>query len=124
MRIQVLECKEKNSGKLTPVEGVYIEIKKGRYLDGDISHPLYAENEKYFIRTYCLEFSKKHIYFFNRFGNKNSNNGFHVGFTSLQHHRFLFLQNNHWIQKEEYIRYAINVLFLIIGAYIGFKNLK
>lgn len=124
MRIQVLECKEKNSGKLTPVEGGYIEIKKGRYLDGDISHPLYAENEKYFNRTFCLEYSKKHIYFFNRFGNKNSNTGFHVGFSWLQHQRFLLLQNRHWLQKEENIRYVINVIFLTIGVIISYKNLK
>ena len=72
-------------------------------------------------RFVCL---KKRIYFFNRFGNKDSNTGFHVGFTWLQHQRFLFLQNRHWVQKEENIRYIVNVIFLIIGAYFGFKNLK
>jgi hypothetical protein len=124
MRIQVLECKEKNSGKLTPFEDRYIEIKKGRYVDFDTSHPLYVENEKYFKRVYCLEYFRKRIYYFNRFGNNDINTGFHVGFTWLQNQRFLFLQNRHWVQKEENIRYIVNVIFLIIGAFFGFKNLK
>lgn len=124
MKVQIFECIEKNSGQLIPIGGRFIEIKKGRFIDNNTSHPLYAENEKYFKRIYCLEYYKKRIYFFNRFGIKDSNTGFHVGFTWLQHQRFLFLQNRHWIQKEETIRYVINVIFLIIGAYIGFKNLK
>jgi hypothetical protein len=124
MRVQIFECIEKNSGQLTPVDGRFVYIKKGRYIDNNTSHPLYAEKEKYFARIYCLGYLKKRIYFLNRFGNKDSNTGFHVGFTWLQHQHFLLLQNRHWVQKEENIRYVINVLFLFIGAYIGFKNLK
>lgn len=124
MKVQVLNCLEKNSGRLIPEGERTIEIKKGRFIDNDISHPLYAENEKYFKRTYCLEYSKKRIYYFNRFGNSDSNTGFHVGFNWLQHQRFLLLQNRHWLQKEESIRYIVNLVFLFLGAYIGLKNLK
>jgi hypothetical protein len=124
MKIQMLECTLKNSGKLSLVNDRYVEIKKGRFLESGTSHPLYSENEKYFKRVRCLEYFKKRIYFFNRFGNKENNAGFHVGFTWFQHHQFLLLQKRHWIQKEENIRYVINVIFLFIGAYIGFKNLK
>jgi len=124
MKIQMLECALKNSGKLSLVNDRYVEIKKGRFLESGTSHPLYLENEKYFKRVHCLEYFKKRIYFFNRFGNKENNAGFHVGFTWFQHHQFLLLQKRHWIQKEENIRYVINVIFLFIGAYIGFENLK
>lgn len=124
MKIQIFECIEKNSGQLTPVDGRFIYIKKGRFVDSDTSHPLYVENEKYFKRIYCLEYFRKRIYYFNRFGNNDIKTVFHVVFTWLQHQRFLFLQNRHWVQKEENIRYIVNVIFLIIGAFFGFKNLK
>jgi hypothetical protein len=124
MKIQVLECNLKNSGKLSLVNDRFVEIKKGRFLELGTSHPLYSENEKYFKRVYCLEYLKKRIYFFNRFGQKDSNSGFHVGFTWFQHQQFLLLQNRHWIQKEENIRYIVNLIFLIIGVYLGFQKLK
>ena len=124
MKIQVLECNLKNSGKLSLVNDRFVEIKKGRFLELGTSHPLYSENEKYFKRVYCFEYLKKRIYFFNRFGQKDSNSGFHVGFTWFQHQQFLLLQNRHWIQKEENIRYIVNLIFLIIGVYLGFQKLK
>jgi len=124
MRVQIFECTLKNSGKLSPVSGEFISIKKGRYVYKSTSHPLYTEKENYFAKVYCLEYLKKRIYFFNRFGKNDNNNGFHVGFTWLQHQQFLLLQNRHWFQKEKNIRYIVNVIFLIIGAYLGFENLK
>ena len=124
MKVQVLNCLEKNSGQLIQEGELAIEIKKGRFIYNDTSHPLYTVNEKYFIRTYCLEYLKKRIYYFNRFGNSDGNTGFYVGFSWLQHQRFLLLQNRHWLQKEESVRYIVNLVFLILGAYIGLKNLK
>ena len=124
MKVQIFECTEKNTGNLSLVNDRFVEIKKGRFLESGASHPLYSENEKYFKRVYCLEFLKKRIYFFNRFGSNDSNTGFHVGFTWLQHQQFLLLQNRHWVQKEENIRYVVNLVFLIIGAYLGFQKLK
>jgi ATP-dependent DNA helicase RecG len=51
MKIQMLECTLKNSGKLSLVNDRYVEIKKGRFLESGTSHPLYLENEKYLKRA-------------------------------------------------------------------------
>ncbi|MFN8864982.1 MAG: hypothetical protein ACK500_10555 [Flavobacteriales bacterium] len=124
MKVQKLQCPDANAGSLVPMIGKYVEIRKGRYVDGGLSHPLYSEGEKYFERIYGLEYRNHHVYFFRRFGNGDSKAGFHVGFTRLQHQQFMLLQNSHWIQKEENIRYLVNLVFLVIGAYIGLSNLK
>ena len=60
------------------------------------------------------------IYFFMLFGRKESMSGVHVGFNFWEHQRFLWLQKSHWLQKEENIRYVINVFFLLMGLYVGF----
>ncbi len=113
-----------NSG-LINITNQSIEIKKGRFINGDDSHPLFDSSKTYFKRVYCLENSKKNIiYFFNTFGKESTNNGFHVGFTKLENQRFLFLQRIHWFQKEENIRYIINILFLIFGTVVAFLGLS
>jgi hypothetical protein len=123
MKIAVLKCDEPNTGKFIGLEGRIIEIKKGRYILNDTSHPLYSDKELYFKRIYCLEFKNKKIYFLNTYG-KIDNHGRHIALSKWQNHRFLWLQNKHWLQKEENIRYLINLLFLILGAYIAIKNMK
>lgn len=100
-----------------------VEIKYGRFIVDDVSHPLMSETEKYFQRVYCLEYEKRRIYYFYTFGNKEGVGGFHVGFTWWQHQQFLLLQKRHWIQKEENIRYIVNVVFLVLGLIIGIKSI-
>lgn len=124
MKATIMKSFKDNSG-LINITDQSIEIKKGRFIKGDVSHPLFDSSNRYFKRVYCLENSKKNIiYFFNTFGKEASNNGFHVGFTKLENQRFLFLQGIHWFQKEENIRYIINVLFLIIGTFVAFLGLS
>ena len=125
MKIAILKGDDPNTGKFIGLEGRIIEIKKGRYILDDLSHPLMSEKECYFSRIYCLEYKKRNIYFLNYFGNKTLPvRGIHIGLTKWQTHKFLYMQNKHWLQKEENIRYLVNVLFLILGAYIAIKNMK
>jgi hypothetical protein len=125
MKTQILDIKEFNSGELHPLANKEITIKRGRYIENDgTSHPLYIENDKFFKQIDALSFNKKHIYYITRFGQKESQHGFHIGLSFMENQKFLWLQNKHWLQKEENTRYLINLLFLILGVYIGFKNLK
>jgi hypothetical protein len=126
MKIEVLRSNEVNTGNLaSSVPAEIIEIKRGRYIKNNISHPLFIEKENYFSKIYCLEYNKKHIYYLNFHGsNEPPVRGIHVGLTNWQNQKFLWLQNKHWLQKEESIRYIINILFLIIGVWMSVKSLK
>lgn len=125
MKIEVLRSNEVNTGHLTTLfSGETIEIKRGRFIKDDISHPLFTEKEKYFSKMYSFEYKKKHIYFLNYFGrNEPSARGIHIGLTYWQNNRFLWLQNKHWLQKEESIRYIVNIIFLIIGVFISIMSI-
>lgn len=97
-----------NTGKLEIVDDI-IDIKRGRWLCvNKISHPLE------YIR--CNSFDKRNVYFLSKF----EKTGFHISLSFLQNQRFLFIQRDHWLQKEENIRYIINILFIILGL-IKFK---
>ena len=125
MKVPLLKGDKANSGKFIGLEGRIIEIKKGRYILDDLSHPLISEKECYFRKIYCLEYKKRKIYFLNYFGKTELPvRGIHIGLTTWQNQRFLWLQKKHWLQKEENIRYLVNVLFLILGAYIAINNMK
>jgi hypothetical protein len=125
MKTVIFRADKSNTGKLisSSVDKT-IEIKKGRYIHDEISHPLYSENEFYFKRIYCLEFKNKKIYYLNTFGKTDRDLGFHIALSKWQNHKFLWLQNRHWLQKEENIRYLVNLLFLVLGAYIAIRNMK
>ncbi len=126
MKIQVLRSEEVNTGHLTDLfPGEVVEIKRGRYIKDEISHPLFTEKENYFYKIHCLKYKKRHIYFLNYFGsNEPPVKGIHIGLTYWQNNRFLLMQNKHWFQKEENIRYIVNILFLIIGVYISILSLN
>jgi hypothetical protein len=123
MEIETLEIKEPNSGLLffDKIKSKSLIIKKGRYIDkkNNLSHPLFDEQNKYYKRIYALEYKNKKIYYINTFGKIDNNHGFHVGFDFAQHHKFLWLQGSHWLQKEENIRYCVNIIFLITGLVLG-----
>ena len=123
MEIATLEIKEHNSGLLyfDQLKTTTLKIKKGRYIDkkNKVSHPLFDEQNKYYKRIYALEYKRKKIYWFCSFGKIDNNHGCHVGFNFTEHQKFLFLQGNHWIQKEENIRYCVNIIFLVIGMVLG-----
>jgi len=114
-----------NSGIASPVlknnKFEYLDIKKGRYIHNDCSHPLRIKNNLLYSRVYGLEYKNHKIYWFNIFGNIDTNHGYHIGLNWWQNQRFLFLQNSHWFQKEENIRYIINIIFLVFGLIIAMK---
>lgn len=127
MKIIELHLDGTNTGRLQAVpsktESNLIKVHKGRYIEKDISHPLYDENIKYFKRVYCLEYESKYIYWFYHFG-KAEGQGTHVGLTWFQLQRFLWMQKRHWLQREGNIRYLVNLLFLAIGTYISIQALS
>ena len=112
-------------GKLTiyHVSENYITILNHRYIHKNISHPMRSGDSRYYKRIHCLEFQNKRVYFLSLYGSENSK-GYHIGLSWFENQRFLWKMSDHWLQQEKNIRYVINVIFLIIGAYIGFKNLK
>lgn len=101
-----------------------IQIKRGRYIHNGVSHPLMSDNENYYQRIYALEFEKRIIYYLNTFGKKDNQHGIYIGVNWSENQKFLWLQKKHWLQREENIRYVVNVLFLLLGAYIGVNNMK
>lgn len=140
MKVKGLHSVASNSGLLKPTSGRvtetdgnttryikaefdWIEVKKGRYIHDGTSHPLRAGDEKYYKRMYCLEHDGRVVYWLDTFGKHSSNHGHHVSFSWREHQTFLWQQNDHWLQKEENVRYIVNVVFLVIGVVIGIKQM-
>jgi hypothetical protein len=125
MKARILQG-EVNTGLLKPVksgtEFEYVKLKKGRYIYKNHAHPLRSQEEFYYRRVFCLEHKNEKIYWLDTFGKRSGNHGIHIGLSWTQHQLFLWKQNTHWLQKEDNIRYLINILFLIIGVIIAFKQ--
>ena len=62
----------------------------------------------------------KYVYFLKK--NIGGKQGYRISLSFWQNQKFLFIQNKHWLQKEENIRYVINILFLISGITLGILN--
>jgi hypothetical protein len=139
MKVQELKG-ELNTGMLEPCSGIktekiengtrstraecsWITIKKGRYELNGISHPLRAGNEKFYKRMYGLHYKNRKVYWLETFVSHSSSSGYHVSFNWREHQIFLWSQGEHWLQKEENIRYIVNVIFLVLGVIIGFKQI-
>jgi hypothetical protein len=61
-------------------------------------------------------FDEKNVYFYKTI---------HFQIKNYWHkQKFLLMFNKHWIQKEESIRYIINLLFLTAGLIFAYMNLK
>jgi hypothetical protein len=99
-----------------------IQIKRGRYIYNKTSHPLYIKNEALFYKVYSLEFKNQNVYWFPIFGVDDRNSGFHISLNFWENQKFLFLQRKHWLQKEENLRYIVNILFLVGGFILGILN--
>jgi hypothetical protein len=111
MKVNIYEVKNVNSGILEKNDEV-IEIKSGRWIDKfGVSHPMN------FVKKEC--FDDKFVYWVSLLGDESTTHGKHISLTFFQKQKFLWLQNSHWFQKEENIRYLINILFLIYGIIIG-----
>jgi hypothetical protein len=101
----------------------WVEIKKGRYIHNGISHPLRSGEDKFYKRIYGLEHERRSVYWFDTFAKHSSSHGHHVSFNWVEHQQFLWLQGEQWLQNESNIRYMVNVIFLVLGSYIGFKQI-
>ena len=115
--------KKENTVKYRNTEFNWIEIKKGRYIQNGTSHPLRSGDDKFYKRMYGLQYKNRKVYWLYVFGNQSSAGGYHVSFNWWEHQSFLLLQGEHWFQKEENIRYIVNLIFLIIGVVIGLKQI-
>ncbi len=94
----------------------FLIIKRGVFIDtvgkhyqlkiGDIKNfeRYYAKHDLKYV--YCIE---ERIF---------------IGMNWRQNQRFLFMQKSHWIQQESNLRYIVNIIFLIIGAYIGIIGIQ
>jgi hypothetical protein len=114
-KTMVVNVYEANNGELEKTNET-ITIKPRRWLNKNgISYPM-----KF---TSPIAFENNNVYFLKIFdnGDKNSH-GKHISLTFWQNQKFLYLQKKNWIQKEENIRYIINILFLIGGLTLGFFN--
>lgn len=117
MKVNTYHVKENNSGILVKTKEI-IDIQKRRWIDSKgTSHPMK------FLEP--IAFKNENVYFLHLFGDdrKEPHHGVHISLTFWQKQRFLFMQKLHWLQKEENIRYLVNILFLIGGLTVGVLNL-
>ncbi len=96
---------EINKGILNKKEDEILTIKKNGWVDwSGTFHPMNYKKMK--------AFENDNVYYLYLFGNDN-NHGRHISLTFLQNQKFLWLQNNHWIQDKNNIMW---VLAFIIGT--------
>lgn len=98
-------------------------IKRNKFIYNYSTHPIRSEDVKYYKRVYFFESVGKYVYHLKPFGSVDGR-GFHISMSWWQHQIFLWLQKRHWFQKEENIRYIVNILFLIIGVGLSIIKLK
>jgi hypothetical protein len=106
-----------NEGRLE-MTNERIDIRTNRWIDSNhTSHPL-----KY---TKPVAFSNKNVYFLHLFSdeNKKSFQGKHISLSFFENQLFHLKQGSHWIQKENNIRYLINLIYLTIGLIFAFRQL-
>lgn len=113
MKINTFRLKENNSGILVRTDEI-VDLQKRRWIDKNgTSHPMKFDTP--------IAFKNKNVYFLYRFGTENK--GVHISLSFWENQKFLFMQKLHWLQKEENIRYIVNIIFLISGLTIGILNL-
>lgn len=118
MKINVYKTNGFNSGQLIKIDEI-IDIKPRRWIEdrNGTSHPMK------FIEP--IAFENKNVYFLYLFGDNSGKTkmGKHISLSFWENQKFLFMQKLHWVQKEENIRYIVNIIFLIIGACIAYKSI-
>jgi len=95
-----------------------IDLRRNRWIDSSgVSHPL-----KY---IQPIAFSNKNVYFLHLFGDdsKKPHQGKHISLSFFENQIFHITQGTHWIQKEENIRYLVNLTYLTIGLIFAYKKL-
>jgi hypothetical protein len=126
MKIRRFDIVDGQKGFVKNIDGI-IEVRKGCYdLNNKTTWYLKSGKENQFVREYrfkSLEKDAKYFYSFPFFGRKVSPDDVLVGMTWLEHQKFLWIQDEHWLKKENNIRYIVNVLFLVLGAIVAVKGL-
>lgn len=107
-----------------PTKVRFIELQRGRFIDDEEDvFPIQFGNEKNFKRVYYDNHALKFIYCIEQHIENSSNMKTYIGLNWKQNQRFLFMQKSHWIQQESNLRYIVNIIFLIIGVYIGIRQI-
>ena len=103
-----------NTGKLKQTnEKIIIKPRRWVTKDGK-SYPMKSSAP--------ISFENKNVYFLPYPNENNTIKGVHISLNFWQKQKFLFLQKAHWLQKEENIRYIINMLVLISTVVVGVLN--
>ena len=65
------------------------------------------------------------MYFLHLFGDdsKVPHQGKHISLSFIENQRFCILQGTHWLQKEENIRYLVNLTYLTLGLIFAYYKL-
>lgn len=95
-----------NSNKIHKIVGVDTIISRGTITD--IERDVFKE-KSVFDYVYKVYYGR---------------NYYTISLNSYQNFIFLWGLRKNWLQKEENIRYAVNLLFLIIGSYLTYKQIK
>ena len=104
---------EPNTGILTKTDKT-INIK---------CHKFYDENNNYQPLGYEKIKSLGKFVYFLKFNGVSETHGRHISLNFIQNQKFLWMQGENWFQKEDNVRYVINILFLIIGCYLAYKQI-
>lgn len=110
MKLKTFSASGQNSGQWIE-NNEEIDIKRGGFIKDKYWYPMTFKeiSSPYDKKIYCLKYGE---------------NGFkHISFTGFWENQiFLFKQGVHWFQKEENIRYVVNMILIFLTAVAGFSN--
>lgn len=100
MKVDIYKVKESNSGRIVK-SNRRIDVRRGRWIDDrNISHPMNYKRIK--------AFDKKRVYYLSKFGSGTT--GVHISLTFIKNQRFLIMQDAHWLQQTENIKWVVTGL--------------
>lgn len=73
-----------------------------------------------FKRFYTLE--NKYVYGLYEYKDENPN--FFIKLNTIENNIFLLKTGNHWISKEENLRYIVNIIYLSLGLILTYLSIK
>jgi hypothetical protein len=102
MKVKAIDIKFGNTKSFLKIEKQYIKLPSGRKIINSCER--FKNEEGVFNYIYLI------------------NKEYKVCLNFFQHSYLLFWLKQNWFQKEENIRYIVNILFLILGVYISYKK--
>lgn len=113
MKVKVYRVEKPNTGLLEQTNKEII-VRNGRWIDWNgTSHPMNYKR----IRA----FENRRVYYLFKFGSGKT--GYHISLSYAQNQRFLFLQNDHWFQQPDNIKWVVGAI-LIGGAGLALNYYK